>query len=255
MRFIVTGSAQGIGAETARQLIAQGHQVVVHGRNERRAEQALVANPAAVGAVYGDFANLAQTRRLARAAADLGPYDGIVHNAGVGGGFVERVLTDDGLETIFQVNTVAPYLMTCLMPLAPRMVYLTSGLEADGVFDVEDLNWERREWDGMQAYSDSKLFDSMLAVELASRHPDLRINAVDPGWIQTQMGGPNAPDALEEGAETQVWLMTSTDPAAQGNGQYLKRREAIAPNPAVHDSLQRAELVSVLENITGERLP
>ena len=120
----------------------------------------------------------------------------VIHNAGVGGGVPERRLTDDGIELIFHTNVVGPYLLTALMPVASRMVYLTSGLEEQGVWRPDDLNWEAREWDGMQAYSDSKLHDSMLAFELAARHAESIINVVDPGWIKTQLGGPNAWDEV-----------------------------------------------------------
>jgi len=61
-------------------------------------------------------------------AESLGPYDVIIHNAGVGGNG-DHTVTDDGLEQIFHINVVAPYLHTSLMALALRMIYLMSGLE------------------------------------------------------------------------------------------------------------------------------
>ena len=250
-RVFITGSAQGIGAECARQLLAMGHEVVLHGRSPERAAAALVALPDAVGAVSGDLASLAGTAELAAAAKAAGPFDVVIHNAGVGGGVPERRLTDDGLEFIFHTNVVGPYLLTALMPVASRMIYLTSGLEEQGTWRPDDLNWESRPWDGMQAYSDSKLHDSMLAFELAARHPESIVNVVDPGWIKTQLGGPNAWDEVADGAETQVWLAVSDDSAATASGRYVKRREALKPNPAVRDAAARAELISALEGITG----
>lgn len=254
-RVFITGSAQGIGAETARQLIAQGYEVVLHGRNPERAAAALREIPEAVAVVTGDLSSVAQTRALAAAANEYGPYDAIVHNAGIGGGVPQRSETADGLERIFQVNVVAPFLLTCLMPVAPRMVYLTSGLEADGVWVPDDLQWRNRPWAGMQAYSDSKLHVSMLAFELAARHPGSAVNCVDPGWIKTQLGGPNAMDEVELGAETQVWLVSSAEPAATASGRYMKRREEHVANPVTADPAARAELVAELERITGAKLP
>src|SRR5690554_1291413 len=195
-RVFVTGSAQGIGAETARQLLDLGHQVVLHARNEERGRAARAANPGAAAVVVGDFEHLDEVRALAAAADAHGPYDVIIHNGGIGGGAPERRVTPDGLERIFQVNVAAPYVLTCLMDLAPRMIYLTSGLEADGDTRLDDLQWRSRPWDGMQAYSDSKLYDSMLAFELADRHPRHIVTCVDPGWIKTQLGGPNAWDPV-----------------------------------------------------------
>ena len=208
----VTGSTDGIGAETARALVAGGHRVVVHARNDERAAVAREAVVGAVAVVVGDAESLAQMRSLAQQAAVAGPYDVVIHNVGVGRSD-RRTVTADGFELIFQVNVLTPYLLTCLMPRPRRLVYLTSGLETNGVADLDDLHFERKRWDGFQAYSDSKLYDVMLAFAVARLWPEVASNAVDPGWIKTRMGGPGATDELPEGAETQVWLSTSDEAA------------------------------------------
>ena len=254
-RIFITGSSQGIGTECGRQLVALGHEVVLHGRDEARSAAALSAVPDAAAAVSGDLASFAGTRAVAEQANALGPFDAVIHNAGIGGGVPERTVTEDGLELIFQVNAVAPYMLTCLMPVAPRMIYLTSGLEERGRWHPDDLQWTRRAWNGMQAYSDSKLHVSMLSFELAERHPEAAINVVDPGWIQTRMGGPEAWDPVDLGAETQVWLATSELEAATASGRYLKRRGTLAPNPTVLDGHARRELITELERLTGLTLP
>jgi NAD(P)-dependent dehydrogenase (short-subunit alcohol dehydrogenase family) len=253
-RVFITGSAQGIGAECARQLLALGHEVVLHARNQARAAAALELHPGASAVVVGDLSSIEQTRALADAANQHGPYDAIIHNAGIGGGGSSRHETADGLERIFHTNVVGPFVLTALMPVPERMVYLTSGLEEQGRWNPEDLQWTARPWDGMQAYSDSKLHDSMLAFEMAARHPESIINAVDPGWIKTQLGGPNAWDPVDLGAETQVWLVTSDDPAATASGRYVKRREEHEPNPTVRDGAARAALIAELERLTGVAL-
>ena len=127
---LVTGSADGIGRETAATLVAQGHRVVLHARSDERAADALAAVPGAAGVLVGDLASLARTRELATAA---GAFDVVIHNAGIGGGQPAPEITEDGLERIFQVNVLAPYVLTALLPWPARLVYLTSGLEADGV--------------------------------------------------------------------------------------------------------------------------
>ncbi|WP_061963053.1 SDR family NAD(P)-dependent oxidoreductase [Demequina aurantiaca] len=254
-RIFITGSAQGIGAECARQLLAAGHEVVLHARDADRASAARATNPGASAVVTGELANMESTRALAAAAEAAGPYDVIIHNAGVGGGSGDRTETADGLERVFHINVVAPYILTCLMALAPRMIYLTSGLEADGHWVADDLQWTGREWNSMQAYSDSKLHDSMLGFELAARHPESIVNVVDPGWIKTQLGGPDAWDPVSEGAETQVWLATSTEAVATTSGQYVKRREVLEPNPATQDVAARAALMKELKRITGLQFP
>src|SRR3954454_21176313 len=128
--ILVTGSSDGIGRQTASTLAADGHRVVVHARNEQRAAQARTAVPEAAAVVHGDLASLAETRGLAEQAAAVGPYDVVIHNAGIGGGQREPVRTGDGLERIFQVNVLAPYVRTALVPWPARLVYLTSGLES-----------------------------------------------------------------------------------------------------------------------------
>ena len=254
-RIFITGSTRGIGAETARQLIELGHDVVLHARTAARADHARAHLPGAGGVAIGELDSLASTAALATSAAALGPFDVIIHNAGVGGGATERSLTADGIETLFHINVVAPYLLTALMPVPARAIYLTSGLEADGTWEPEDLQWEAREWDGMKAYSDSKLHDLMLAFEVAARHPEAIVNGVDPGWIKTDLGGPQAPDPVELGAETQVWLATSDDPAATASGRYVKRRETLTPNAVAHDAGARIHLVDDLARLSGVTLP
>ena len=254
-RIFITGSAQGIGAECARQLIALGHDVVLHARNDDRVPDAIVANPGAAACVVGDLASMESTLHLAGLANATGPFDIVIHNAGIGGGGDSRHETVDGMERIFHTNVVGPYLLTALMPVSPRMIYLTSGLESAGRWTPTDLQWRDREWDGMQAYSDSKLHDSMLSFEIAERHPESIVNVVDPGWIKTKLGGPDAWDPVEDGAETQVWLATSDDDLATASGRYVKRREVHKPNPVVNDKEARAQLIAELERLTGVPLP
>jgi len=252
--ILVTGSTDGIGRETARTLAGMGHRVVAHARDEPRAADARAAVPGAAAIVVGDLASLDETRALAVAADREGPYDTVIHNAGVGGA-ARRQTTADGLERIFQVNVLAPYLLTALMARPARLVYLTSGLEAHGRVDLADLQHARGIWDAEQAYSDSKLCDLLLAFAVARRWPEVLSNAVDPGWIRTRMGGPGAPDPLPLGAETPVWLAVSDDPEAMVSGCYFKRRSQLRANPAAYDDDLRAALLARCADLTGVALP
>jgi NAD(P)-dependent dehydrogenase (short-subunit alcohol dehydrogenase family) len=252
--IFVTGSSDGIGQETARQLVSGGHRVILHARDEARAKDAATAVPDAAGVARGDLSLLAGIRAAAAAANALGPYDVVIHNAGVGRHPVRRE-TADGMETIFAVNVLAPYLLTALMPLPPRLIYLTSGLESAGRANLADLQWESRAWDGAQAYCDSKLYDVLLAFAIARRYPHVRSNAVDPGWIRTKMGGAAATDDLPVGARTQVWLAVSDDPAATVTGRYFKWREELQANPEAYDMPLQDALLSACADITGASLP
>jgi NAD(P)-dependent dehydrogenase (short-subunit alcohol dehydrogenase family) len=251
---LVTGSSDGIGRQTARDLVDGGHQVVLHARNDERAEQARAAVPGSADVVVGDLSTIAGARAVGQAALAVSDYDAVIHNAGVGGA-AERTVTDDGFERIFAVNVLAPYILTCLVPAPARLVYLTSGLESQGEAHLDDLQFERRPWNGMQAYSDSKLWDVVLAFAVARHWPGTLSNAVDPGWIRTRMGGPAATDDLPEGAETQVWLATSDDPAATVTGRYLRRRQDLRANPAAYDLGLQEQFLETLSGMTGIRLP
>lgn len=254
-RILVTGSSDGIGLETARQLLAAGHDVVGHARNAGRAAELRAAEPRLADVVVGDLASLAETRALAEAATAAGPFDAVIHNAGIGGGVPERSVTADGLERILHVNTVAPYLLTALMPRPRRLVYLTSGLESQGRTHLDDLQFEARPWDGMQAYSDSKLLDVTLAFAVARLWPDVLVTTVDPGWIKTKLGGPDAWDEVDEGAATQVWLATSDDEGARVTGEYVKRHEIQVANPEASDVELQEGLLARLAELTGVTLP
>ena len=113
-----------------------------------------------------DLSSMDQVRRLADEANDRGPFDAVIHNAGVGSN-PRREVTEDGLEEIFQVNVLAPYVLTALMDRPGRLVYLSSGLHQGGSPELGDIQHQRRRWDGMQAYADSKLLDAALAFIVA----------------------------------------------------------------------------------------
>jgi NAD(P)-dependent dehydrogenase (short-subunit alcohol dehydrogenase family) len=250
----ITGSADGLGRMAAARLVAQGHDVVLHARSEARATEALAAVPGARTALSGDLASIEQTRALAEEANAAGPFDAVIHNAGVG--YREsRIETVDGLEHVFAINVLAPYLLTALIERPRRLIYLSSGMHSGGELVLDDLQWTRRRWSGAQAYSDSKLMDAMLAFAIARRWADVSSNAVTPGWVATKMGGPGAPDDLDAGPDTQAWLAVSDEPDALASGRYLYHRLERATHPVVSDADAQDALIVALEQVGDVRLP
>src|ERR1700735_2926161 len=214
-RVFITGSSDGLGQMAARLLIEQGHSVVLHARSEQRGDQALAAVPGAQSVVIGDLASIAQTRHVAEQVNRLGSFEAVIHNAAVGYQEPRRIATEDGLPHVFAVNTLAPYILTALIKRPKRLVYLSSGLHKSGDASLKDLVWEDRPWQGQQAYSDTKLHDVLLAFAVARRWTDVLSNALEPGWVATKMGGPAAPDDLNQAHRTQAWLAVSDDDEAR----------------------------------------
>lgn len=254
-RIFITGSSDGLGQMAAQLLVEQGHRVVLHARNEKRGKQAMAAVPGAETCVLGDLASITQTSSVADQVNALGQFDAVIHNAAVGYLEPRRIATEDGLPHVFAVNTLAPYILSALIGKPKRLIYLSSGLHQNGDASLKDLAWEQRSWQGTQAYSDSKLHDVILAFALARRWPDVFSNALEPGWVATKMGGPNAPDDLDQGHRTQVWLAASDDPTAKVTGEYFFHMRPREPNPASRNIDRQEKLLEACQQVSSVNLP
>lgn len=249
-RVFITGSTDGLGLAAARTLVDDGHEVVLHARNRARASD-LSTDLGPI--VIGDLSDADQTRDLARQVNERGRMDAVIHNAGV---YVEstRGATPDGHARTVAVNTLAPYILTALIRRPDRLVYLSSGMHHDGATALDDIDWQRRTWNGTQAYCESKLHLTALALAVARHWPDTLSNAVDPGWVPTKMGGAWATDDLDLGHLTQTWLAVSDDTSATVSGRYWYHREQHAPAAAARDTAFQDHLVERLGQLTGVTL-
>jgi NAD(P)-dependent dehydrogenase (short-subunit alcohol dehydrogenase family) len=253
-RIFITGSSDGLGLMAARLLAGQGHRVTLHARNDTRAADIQRALPQAEAVVVGDLSSIAQARQVAEQVNALGRHDAVIHNAGVG--YREpRVETVDGLAHVFAVNVLAPYLLTALITPPDRLVYVSSGLHRGGDPALDDPQWAARRWNGSQAYSDSKLFDVVLAFAVARRWPRARSNALEPGWVATKMGGPGAPGDLSLAPVTQAWLAVSNEPAALVTGQYFYHQKPQRVHPAARQVDMQDELLAYCAGVTGVPFP
>jgi NAD(P)-dependent dehydrogenase (short-subunit alcohol dehydrogenase family) len=253
-RVFVTGSADGLGLMAAQSLIEQGHKVVLHARNDARAEVARKAAPGAEGVIVGDLSTLAEMKKVAEKANDSGRFDAVIHNAALGDKEQRRVETADGLPQVFAVNSLAPFVLTALMERPKRLVYVSSQLHSSGDASLRDVVWKERKWSGFQAYCDSKLYDVLLAFAVARRWPDVYSNAVHPGWVATKMGGPSATDDLAEGHTTQVWLAVGEDEGARGSGEYFFHKKKSKVLEAARDEKTQDRFVRICEELSGVKL-
>ncbi|MCJ2012690.1 SDR family NAD(P)-dependent oxidoreductase [Methylobacterium sp. J-076] len=254
-RILITGSSEGLGLMAGRLLAEQGHEVVLHARNATRAEDARRALPEAKAVIEGDVATLAGMRAVADGANRLGRLDAVIHNVGIGYREPRRIETADGLPHVFAINVMASYVLTALIERPRRLVYLSSGMHHGVRPALDDLTWIKRPWAGAQAYAESKLYDTVLAFAVARRWPGILSNAVEPGWVPTRMGGPGAPDDMDQAHRTQAWLAASDDAAARVTGGYFHHLRQREPNPASRDEGVQGALLAACEALSGVTLP
>lgn len=237
-RIFITGSADGLGLLAAQALVAQGHQVVLHARNKERAQETLAKVPQAEAVLTAELTSMEETKKLAAEVNALGAFDAVIHNAGV---------YQVSAEEIFAVNTLAPYILTCLIQKPSRLVYLSSGMHLHGSVKLESLLSNV----GQITYSDSKLHVLMLCKAVARRWIQVYANTLDPGWVPTKMGGKGAPDDLQKGYETQVWLAVSNDGLAKTSGNYFFHKKQSKYNPEADQVQLQEQFLKVCQQITG----
>jgi NAD(P)-dependent dehydrogenase (short-subunit alcohol dehydrogenase family) len=260
---VVTGASSGIGAAAARELARRGANVVPVGRNPKRlaavSAELRSENPsfdAEGAAIQADFASLAEVRRLASELLEQHPrIDVLVNNAGLVAG--SRALTEDGYETTFAVNHLAPFLLTNLLldrlrESAPsRVVTTSSDAHRGGEIDFDDLQGERR-WSAWSAYSRSKLANVLFTRALARRLEGAGVtaNSLHPGVIRTRLGrrtplpvrlGWRAVSIFfkspHTGAATIVYLASAPEGGEVSGRYFVDSREGRPSRQALDDAL------------------
>lgn len=254
-RVFITGSSDGLGMMAARLLLKQGHQVVLHARNEKRAEDALKANPEANSVLIADLSSISETINLADQVNKLGHFDAVIHNAAIGFTESNKIKTIDDMPHVFAINSLAPYILTALIKKTERLIYLSSGLHLNGDSSLKDLLWEQKAWNGFQAYCDSKLHNVMLAFSVANSWDDVYSNALEPGWVATKLGGPEAPGSISEAPVTQVWLATSNDPEVLQSGKYYYHQKTQKVHQDANNTSIQLEFIERCAKLSGVEFP
>lgn len=265
---LVTGATDGIGRETARELVRRGATVLVHGRRAAKAK-AIAAELAELAGsrrrtpepLVADFASLDDVRRMAKELVERGDaVDVLLNNAGVYMNELQK--TRDGFEMTFAVNHLAPFLLTHLLlprlreSAAARIVNVSSMAHSSGRIDLDALGSTRR-FEPYAAYAASKLANVLFSVELARRvGPKLPVNALHPGVVSTKLltegFGMRGGESLAEGAATSVRLALSPE-LANVTGRYFSHgKEAAMAAHARDRELARAFYEKSCE-LTGVR--
>lgn len=186
---IVTGATSGLGRVVATQLGAKGARVVLAVRNVAAGEEvaATIGGGAEVRAL--DLADLSSVRHFAEKWE--GEIDVLINNAGIM--MVPKRLTTDGYESQFATNHLGHFALTnLLLPhITDRIVTVASSAHRWGGFDLDDLNWERREYRTERAYGQSKISNLLFTLELQRRleGTGLRAYAAHPGYAATNLQG------------------------------------------------------------------
>jgi NAD(P)-dependent dehydrogenase (short-subunit alcohol dehydrogenase family) len=186
---IVTGATSGLGRVVATRLGAKGARVVLAVRNVAAGEEvaATIAGKTEVRAL--DLADLSSVRHFAQEWE--GEIDVLINNAGIM--MVPKRLTTDGYESQFATNHLGHFALTnLLLPhITDRIVTVASSAHRWGGFDLDDLNWERREYRTERAYGQSKISNLLFTLELQRRleGTGLRAYAAHPGYAATNLQG------------------------------------------------------------------
>ena len=255
---VVTGASGGLGAETARAIASTGATVVLVARSAEKLEarRSEIIESTGNASVHLQVVNLADLESVRSGADELlrsfVSIDVLINNAGIMACPLERTL--QGFESQLGVNHIAHFVFTNRLLGAlksgkgGRIVVLTSGAHKIASVDLDDMNWESREYDKWAAYGASKTANALFATELNRRFSSegITVNCVHPGVIMTDLSRSLTEDdftsiategmkfkTVECGAATSVWAAVSPQLEGQG-GYYLEDCHVGVELPASH---------------------
>lgn len=254
--ILITGATDGIGLETARMLLEQGHHVLMHGRNRQKLQKVIaeLSDLGKVDCYMADLSDFNQVEQLANSIIqNHQTLDVLINNAGVLK--VSEPQTEEGLDIRFVVNTLSPYLLTKkLLPIlgqSGRVINLSSAAQAP--VNIDALSGNVSKLDDMEAYSQSKLAITMwsysMSMSLGIQGPV--IVAVNPGSLlgskMVRDGFGIAGKSLSIGAKILVNAALS-DEFSTSSGKYFDNDLECFSKPH-QDVFNEAKVAQVMKTI------
>ena len=266
--ILITGSTDGIGLATAEMLVSMNHNVLVHGRNPKKLDEAkqklaAVNGSGRIEGFIADLSNMGEVERLAKEIlAQQENLDVLINNAGIFR--TANPVTQEGHDVRFLVNTLAPYLLTKrLLPMlgsSGRVINLSSAAQAP--VDVQALSGQHNLSEDFAAYAQSKL-----ALTMWSRQMALSVADDGPGIIAVNPGSLLGSKMVKEafgvagsdigiGAEILVRAALS-DEFGAASGKYFDNDSGkfASPHPDVFDAEKAEEIVRVIDTVLADLGP
>ncbi len=226
---LISGGARGIGRGIALGLAEQGYRVVITARDGAVAERAAREMSGGVaGSVHGlamEVTDRSSVEGVVEAiSADSGGLDVLVNNAGVMGHYGEPAaeVDLDDVREVLEINLIGAWSLTqATLPLLRQSEHARIVNVSSGMGQLSDMG------KGAASYRASKVGLNALTRVLANeeRENGILVNAMCPGWVRTDLGGPSARRSIEEGADTAIWLARLPDDGPSGG--FFRDREAI----------------------------
>ena len=260
----VTGSTDGIGLFTATKLSQKGYKVIIHGRNQERITQALQkirseVPEADLDYIVCDLQSIEATKRMCDEILQrYTKLDLLLNNAGVLNETREESI--DGNEMTLAVNVLAAFVITSKLFELVRNTPHSRIIEVGSISQPRYLDLtkiqHKEHYNMYEAYNYSKLMMICIALELAERYPDVWINTLDPGDVNTKMlikGWGRCGIEIEE-ADNEFWLATNPD-IESIHGKYFINKRISKAKPQAYDSSFRKQLFTILEQLTHVSFP
>jgi retinol dehydrogenase-13 len=263
---ILTGATSGVGYQAAHRLAQAGARLVIVCRNNGKAlavqDEITLKYATPVEVIQADFARLSDVRHAAETILANHPHiDVLINNAGVHN--TTRQLTEDGIEIVFSVNHLASFLFTRLLlnrliESAPaRIIQVNSQGHRFGGLDLDDLNWDRRRYKGLQGYGASKVAQLLTVWELTDmlKGTHVTVNAMHPGEVRTNIGMNNG--LLYRLYQRYLIWWVLKDPLISGSSIYYL---AAAPEMAevsgrfFNQTIDEKPMVHALDRNLGKRV-